>query len=1165
MDIYLEKIELHGFKSFPDKTKIKLHEGITAIIGPNGCGKSNIVDAILWVLGEQKIRNLRGETNEDLIFNGSSSNKPLGMTEVGAYFKFRMEDVFIARRYFRSNESKYILNDKICRNKDIQDKLFEMGIGDRKYFIFEQGSIDKLISLKSSEKRILIEEAANISHYLARKKEAAQKLIISEQNLNNIEILINDKNDRLKELKNQANYCNRYRVLQKEKIEFLKYSIAREFEFLSVDQKKIQTEMEKLLSNETLVKREITESEKKIMQFEKEKWEIEQEIKNKQKDRFEVNNSIYSITGEISKLKQKIEFDDQKSSESGNSIKRIEDEFKEADLQLIEHLSERKELKQELSTDKYLSSGTDKLLLEKTEKKEKLKTRMDEINKLLFPLQSKISNISNTLENLDRKIDRTRHEIEGKNSFIKTLQQEINSRNYPQLLREKEKSIKDLDAEKLILKRIEERYNCSLESKNVLKNKLIELKNEISNLQNQMVKFIEIRGKITGSVKAEETVKTLGIAHDLIKTEKKNFKLLENFYFEEIDSLLLDTNSFEDQDLKSNKYLLQRESENIDEILKKAAGEPGYISTIKQLFTSSQAALSDRLKDGVLVDNLTNGLRIFEKYSIDVITLDMVILTKNGILIKNRDRGILDVINEIRGIEQKISRLFEDLKQNELKYEKIIPVIEKEKSETETKRAEVLEYEKRTVQLETETETIKRSIDTNENRIRINLSEIDLLKIQNDSVRAKLKTGLKDKDELNRESELLFQEKEKINKELAAVEREVVDLDKLNIQEKNEKQILIQKDNFLNIRISALKANQKKRMDDVESNLKNIEVLKKEIADLKKEIDINNGKLKDIRKKLEEIDNAIREKEKVLGTTNDQLGTVGGELRKKRLQLEEIIQLRNKTEIDLSSIKKEVFILQEYAFKELNIELKDIEVGQTFEQFELEELKEKIKSIDHRLETMRESNRLNFSAESEYELLEKDYNFHLSNKDDILKAIGNLHEAIEKIDQESRKNFLEAYNAIKQKFIKNFKLLFEGGEATIELSDADGDILESGLEIQAQPPGKRLQNLRLLSGGEKTLTSLAFLFSLFEYRPSPLCIFDEVDASLDEANIQRFLKFLHKLKEKTQFLMITHNFKTMEEADYLYGVSMNEPGVSTIYSVKMSDKLKLIKKNNKIK
>jgi chromosome segregation protein len=250
-------------------------------------------------------------------------------------------------------------------------------------------------------------------------------------------------------------------------------------------------------------------------------------------------------------------------------------------------------------------------------------------------------------------------------------------------------------------------------------------------------------------------------------------------------------------------------------------------------------------------------------------------------------------------------------------------------------------------------------------------------------------------------------------------------------------------------------------------------------------------------------------------------------------------------------VKKDLFQLEEIAGQELGMELKDIEASPEMLQNDPAQLDAQYGELVNKLNRMRESDRLNFSAEAEYDILDKDYNFLLAQKEDIVKSINDMNSAIARIDSESKESFLLAFTAIKENFVKNFKILFEGGEAELALTDSE-NVLEAGLEIQVQPPGKRLQSMRLLSGGEKTLTSLAFLFSLFEYKPSPFCVFDEVDASLDEANIQRFLKFLHQLKSKTQFVIITHNFKTMEEADYIYGISMDEPGVSKMYSMKMT-------------
>ena len=320
METYLDRLELHGFKSFPDKTVIKLHKGLTAVVGPNGCGKSNIVDSILWVLGEQKIKHLRGDNNEDLIFNGSSSKKPLGMTEVGAHFHTAEEPVYVARRFFRSGEGKYILNERYCRNKDIQDVLFNLRLGGLNYFIFEQGSIEKLVSLKPSEKRMLIEEAAGISQYLIRKKETANKLIIAEQNLDNIQILILDKESRLRDLKNQVNFVQRYRKIKNSKVDHLRTFLRKKKDIYQHAFEKDKNEIEKLLNHEALYAKDINGLEKTLMRLEEKRWLVDKDLKQNQQKIFDQNKEILARKGEIDRSKQSRNFKNQKAGDLKRAI-----------------------------------------------------------------------------------------------------------------------------------------------------------------------------------------------------------------------------------------------------------------------------------------------------------------------------------------------------------------------------------------------------------------------------------------------------------------------------------------------------------------------------------------------------------------------------------------------------------------------------------------------------------------------------------------------------------------------------------------------------------------------------------------------------------------------------------------------------------------------------
>lgn len=1161
MDTYLDKIELQGFKSFPDRTVIKLHEGITAIVGPNGCGKSNIVDAVLWVLGEQKIKNLRGETNEDLIFSGSSTQKPLGMTEVGAYFKHQDEENYIARRYFRSDETKYILNDKICRNRDIMDKLYEMGIGDKKYFIFEQGSIDKLIALKPSEKRILIEEAANISHYLNRKKQTAQKLIIAEQNLTNVEILLRDKEERLRELKNQVSYCKRYRRLKQEKLSHLKHFISREYGELKERLKKTQSAMEAHLSDETVQKREISHLEGEIIRQENEKWGEEKRVKEIQKKRFDISGQIYTVSGGIDQTRQEIRFLEQKSAELQEDVRRGEAEIEEMDSRIEKDTREKTRREKELARHREEDQVAGNL-----QAKNRLKTGIEkqlaEIKQAVFPLQADLSSLSNDIMEMEKKLAQTGHEIQSKVNFIGDLQEQIERENQGDLLKNREALKREIQTRQDRLLEITSRNQTGRSEVAAGERQIIELNNEIANLSLQKDKYREVKDKLAGISEQTSRIRDLGKIPDLIRSDPENHPVLENFYRKEMGAAAIaDHSDFTEKDLGEQDYLLGKTAPDLDSLLPELQKEKGFVATIKDLYSLSVPRVKECLRDGILVDTLQNALRIFLRYPIDIVTRAGTLITRDGILSKNREKGILNVIREIQKIEEKVERLTRQRVEKEEALKTLVSRLQEGENEEQEATRRVAEMEKKYLQLDTEVKTIERAVETSRARIEVNRSEIGLLREQKNRLEAQLKAREEKKDALARQSATLADRRAGLTRELESVTGEINRLEKNSMEKRSERQILEQKIDFIKSNLQNLEQEREKQQSLLVRHRRGIEDNKKKTKDLQENLGVLQKDLSVHQKSLGDLDKQIGERDSQVAELTRKIQEASVRLKKRREGFEEVMDRKNRIEIELSDIKREIFLLQERAFKELNTELESIEPQEALRGVPLDELKEKLEGMEHRLVTMNESNRLNFSAESEHDLLEKDYKFHVTQREDILKSIGNMNQAIEKIDRESIVSFKEAFEAVKTNFIKNFKILFEGGEAKIELLDEGEDLLESGLEIKAQPPGKRLVSLRLLSGGEKTLTSLAFLFSLFEYKPSPFCVFDEVDAALDEANIERFLKFLHKLKEKTQFLIITHNFKTMEEVDYLYGVSMDEPGISKVYSVKMSEQRERLKQN----
>ena len=544
----------------------------------------------------------------------------------------------------------------------------------------------------------------------------------------------------------------------------------------------------------------------------------------------------------------------------------------------------------------------------------------------------------------------------------------------------------------------------------------------------------------------------------------------------------------------------------------------------------------------------------------DVVTEGGETLSKDGLYIRDRERGLLDVMEEIKLLDKQQSELTKqkqildnDLKSKMSLWENLATSLDEEKTTLETlKEARILK--------KTKLDALQQNREANLKRVRVNKSEIDLLQLE----KIKIEEEIQKLDTLKEEEE---GRRERMNKQQASLrlgrdqlEQELSNQDKKTMEKEHGIHLINEKQNSTRSRIKELESAISKMSATVKQNSREEESLKKELSQMAEAIASQLEENDVLINKKGECEKKIGKQEKDFDHINQQLKAKTQGLSTSRKVLEEVKETRNDLEIKFSSIKRDIYQIEDKAFKELNAELDSIEEPENYKEIGIAELEKDLETFDMRLARMRDSDRLNFSAESEYDLLSKDFNFLQSQREDVLLSIQDMNAAITKIDEESRSSFLKAYSEINEYYKKNFKILFEGGEAELSLTDKD-NINETGLEIKAQPPGKKLQGLRLLSGGEKALTSLAFLFSLFEYKPSPFCVFDEVDASLDEANIQRFLNFLHKLKEKTQFLIITHNFKTMEEADYIYGISMNEPGISTIYSMKLSGKDQLIPNN----
>ncbi|MBN2399895.1 MAG: chromosome segregation protein SMC [Candidatus Aminicenantes bacterium] len=1148
MSIYLKKIELHGFKSFPEKTVIKFHQGITALIGPNGCGKSNLVDAILWVLGEQRIKNLRGENNEDLIFTGSSSKKPLGMTEVGAYFTNQDSETYVARRFFRSGEGKYILNEKFCRNKDVQDTLFDLGIGERNYFIFEQGSVEKMINLKPSERRILIEEAAGIAQYLERKKETTGKLIIAQQNLDSLELVLQEKNNRLRELKNQVHFARRYREIKNSKNDFLKALLKKKYLSFKEDFDRQGGKIVEFLNGEAALVKEIAAFDKNLLDLETKRWNLDQNLKKNQQLIFDHNNAMLNGSKEIEKSQQRQDFLKQRIEELQKLIAESHTEIKEIGSQDKTLVAEMAVYNRQLSEQDGCNQGLELAIADLKKEVADRNVQDGHLKKSMFNLQVEISRNRNESAQLEKNLMRLEADIGNREHIIRELETQSQNPEIAQI----EKAVAALSQELRL--REQEAAVVTAEYKNTqadyeaAEKQLHDAMNEISNLGRQKVKYQEIKQKITGKQGKPFAGKKSDFLQELLVAPKNLHAVLESFYFDELDApIIVDSESALQPDLRK-AFLKRAAAAKLPEAIRQATG---FRDFVKNLYELEDKQIKKFFRDGVLVDTLKNGLAIFSQYGVDIVTEQGEVIGTNGVLIKNRERGILEVLDEIKAIDNKIITLNRELagiKEN-------LELISRQKGEKaeRLKKAEDawLAHKEQSISLHSRLEALKKNRDLSLNRIQITGSEIDGLRIEMKKLSERLSGLEKNKATLDKQNENLEREKEEFDRESGKLLQQINEKEKEKIHHDNTLNLIHEKMNSRKNSLQEIQVRLEKRRQQIHGAEEETKRLEDEIAQCVTKIKETKAVGKNLQKEKSDLEKSLKNDELTLDEVNGQAKKISADLTAKRKALEAWRENKKESEISLAAIKKDLFQLEEIANQELGMELKDIEADATLLQGKTAELDTQLNDMVNKLNRMRESDRLNFSAEAEYDILEKDFNFLQTQKDDIVKSILDMNTAITRIDDESRSSFLKAFEAIKGNFVRNFKILFEGGEGELLLTD-NNNVLETGLEIQVQPPGKRLQSMRLLSGGEKTLTSLAFLFALFEYKPSPFCVFDEVDASLDEANIQRFLKFLHQLKKKTQFVIITHNFKTMEEADYIYGISMDEPGVSKLYSMKMN-------------
>ena len=1177
--MYLKSIEVQGFKSFANKITFEFHNGITGIVGPNGSGKSNVGDAVRWVLGEQSAKQLRGGNMQDVIFSGTETRKPLGFAYVAITLDnsdhklpIGYQEVTIARRLYRSGESEYLLNGTSCRLKDVNELFYDTGIGKEGYSIIGQGQIDKILSGKPEERRELFDEAAGIVKFKRRKNTAIKKLEEEQQNLTRVNDILSELTRQLAPLEKQAEtakvYLKNKEALKQLDIQMFLVEMARIREQLKAVEEKYeiaQSDLEETCKSFDVTKTEYENLEKELEILETEIQKSREQSTQKTLEKQNLENQIHLLQEQI------------------HSAKQNETQYQERAVALDADIDKRKKEEQG-----YL------------EEQSQLEEKVAEFSRVQSQAQEAFKAIAIEIHNLEEAIESGKNEIieilnqrasiKGKLQRYDTMMEQISIRKVALNQRnltlrseaaqldasEEQYKVQKQEIEETIEKLIRQGNRCEDQIKKYqaeISRATQQLENEktayhreasrLESLKNITERYDGYGNSIRRVMEQKKNVSGIkGVVADLLKVEKNYETAIETALGGSIQNIVTDNENTAKgmiEFLKKNKYgratflpltsMKNKKTFNNPAALK----EPGVIgvaSDLVQVEAEYEGLANYLLGRTLVVDHIDHGIAIAKKYqyTIRMVTIEGESLNPGGSL----TGGAFKNNSNLLGRRREIDELHENVEKLKLNIEKLQAALE--------------EYRNKRNHFRDEAGRIQESLQEQyiqENTVQMNLNSMS-------DKRAEIKQGY-----------------ENLKRENAELEKQTKEI------EENSQSIQLEMEASAS-QESALEKSINEKQEELESR-------KKQETDISKELEKSQLEGAGITSRKGFIqENLRRIKEELEGLTNQKEALFAGmeEGKEEALKKEtEIVKIRQEIELAAKEeeedreklqealLKKEKMTQEHKAFfskrdelsarmnlldkesyrllgqKEKLEENQETQVNYMWEEYEItysqalidmpDELQERaeIKSaISNMRSEIRQLGNVNVNAIEEYKELSERHTFMKTQHDDLVQAEETLQGIINELDTGMRRQFEEKFGQIRIEFDKAFKELFGGGKGTLEL-DEEEDILEAGIRIISQPPGKKLQNMMQLSGGEKALTAIALLFAIQNLKPSPFCLLDEIEAALDDSNVTRYAKYLHKLTKNTQFIIITHRRGTMAAADRLYGITMQEKGVSTLVSV----------------
>ncbi len=1182
----LKTLEMQGFKSFPDKTVLEFGRGITAVVGPNGSGKSNISDAVRWVLGEQSTKTLRGSRMEDVIFGGTSQRKALGYAEVTLRLDNSdkglnndSDEVAVTRRYYRSGESEYKINGEVCRLRDIHELFMDTGLGRDGYSMVGQGRIADLVSARSSQRRDMLEEAAGISHFRYRRADANRRLDQAEENLVRLRDILTELESRIGPLKTQSEKALKFLALADEKktleIGLWLHTIEKSRNGLKEQEHKLSI----AVSQYDRTENELVELIEQIEAAIKEGQDITQEIEALRQSISESEEEAAVIDGQIAVEKNTIEHNNQTierisgdMGDSEQSTAEIDAQIEQANKSIAENEEKIKAKKEELSAEiERLNSLLGKNAAN-SEKAREINEKLTETALKAADIRVEKSTASSTAAELRTRIESIDEVIETRGGVIESLKAEETDAalELEKVKAEAAEHENAMEGYRLIigtrgekverLRKEVDSINLDIYQKNARIKMLDDLEKNLDGYAGSVQKVIREskRGFLKG-IHGTLSQLITAPAEYAVAIETALGAAIQNIVTDDENTAKRAINYLKDNRAGRATFLpltSVKAKPFTEKGLEKCEGFVDMADKLLEFDGRYSGIIGSLLGRTAVVDNIDNGIDMAKKFSyrFKIVTLDGQVLNAGGSMTggsRGSGTGFLSRANEIDGLKEKIAVLEKQLDEKQSSFKNLSEELALVQAELDASEAELIKAQENIIRAEGELKLIS-------DRYAAAKGHIDELEAEKERAQQRIAQALETEKQADVQLEKLSAESDALAASLTEINEEKEEIDKLR-EQSGEIQ------NGLNLEIVAMHKEIEASNETVEDCLRRKEAfslradrLNAEIEEIKKLNAETEEKITQLEEKAASLRNgaastreritALIEKRTQTEASSTALRTKEREVTAEREKLSgELARLEERKE----SMQRELETAQNKLYDEYQLTLREAAEMEIVlddipkAQRTLQEIKNKIRALGS----------VNVGAVEEYKEVSERYEYMSVQIGDIEKSKEELVKLIEELTGKMAERFREQFRRINNNFGETFKDLFDGGKAELVLDDPQ-DVLECNINIRVQPPGKNVQNIDLLSGGEKGLAAIALLFAILKVTPAPFCIFDEVEAALDDVNVSRYASYVRNMTGSTQFILITHRRGTMDEADMLYGVTMQEEGVSKLLELKTAEMAK---------